>query len=169
MIVIIMDIIAILGGTEKHFCKFNDAILEAIRNDLINTDMTLEQLHLKHNASIGFISDFNNGKIWRQDGVQYPLRQPKEKVRYYCADCGAELYQDTKAIRCHTCAMKLTRRVERPSREQLKVLIRTIPFTQIGQQFGVSDNAIKKWCDVYSLPRKKKDICQYSDEEWANI
>ena len=63
----------------------------------------------------------------------------------------------------------MRRVVERPAREELKDLIRNKPFTEIGKKFGVSDNAIKKWCDAYNLPRKKKDIKLISDEEWQNI
>jgi hypothetical protein len=51
----------------------------------------------------------------------------------------------------------------------LKKLIRTKPFTQIGKQFNVSDNAIRKWCDNYNLPRKVNEIKSYSDEEWELI
>lgn len=61
------------------------------------------------------------------------------------------------------------RQVERCSREELKALIRTTSFVQIGNNFGVSDNAIRKWCDYYKLPRRKKDIKVYSNEEWENI
>ena len=34
---------------------------------------------------------------------------------------------------------KIQRKAERPSRDELKVLIRTLPFTKIGQKFNVSD------------------------------
>lgn len=61
------------------------------------------------------------------------------------------------------------RTIERPTRDELKEMIRTIPFTTIGKNYHVSDNAIRKWCDFYHLPRKVKDIKQYSDEEWANL
>ena len=37
-------------------------------------------------------------------------------------------------------------------------MIRTMPFTVIGQQFGVSDNAIRKWCKKYNLPSTKEEI-----------
>jgi hypothetical protein len=33
----------------------------------------------------------------------------------------------------------------------------------------MSDNAIRKWCDKFNLPRKKSDILKYSDEEWQKI
>lgn len=55
------------------------------------------------------------------------------------------------------------------SREELKKLIRTTSFTQIGKQYGVSDNAIRKWCDKYNLPRKVSDIKKISDKDWELI
>lgn len=48
-------------------------------------------------------------------------------------------------------------------------MIRTEPFTSIGKRFGVSDNAIRNWCDSYNLPRTKMEIKKYTDEEWENI
>ena len=55
------------------------------------------------------------------------------------------------------------------TKEELKDLIRTIPFTEIGRKYNVSDNAIRKWCDKFNLPRKKSDIQKFSDEEWSKI
>ena len=55
------------------------------------------------------------------------------------------------------------------TREELKELIRTKPFTQIGKQFNVSDNAIRKWCGKFNLPRKSTEIKEITDEEWKNI
>lgn len=55
------------------------------------------------------------------------------------------------------------------SREELKKLIRATSFTTIGKQYGVTDNAVRKWCDKYNLPRKVKEIKSYSDEEWELI
>lgn len=47
---------------------------------------------------------------------------------------------------------------KRPTREELKELIYSLPFTKIGEKFGVSDNAVRKWCKFYGLPHRKKDI-----------
>ncbi len=55
------------------------------------------------------------------------------------------------------------------SREELKQLIRTTPFIKIGEQYGVTDNAIRKWCDKYKLPRKVSEIHNITDEEWEKI
>ena len=73
--------------------------------------------------------------------------------------------------RCISCAAKLQPRVveNRPNREELKEMIRTMPFTAIGKKYGVTDNAIRKWCDSYNLPRKSSEIKKYSEEEWVLV
>ena len=72
---------------------------------------------------------------------------------------------------CRDCYnLYFNRKVEdRPSREELKKLLRKESFIYIGHKYGVSDNAIRKWCDAYNLPRKKQEIKKYTDEEWENI
>lgn len=94
-----------------------------------------------------------------------------EKNKNYCIDCGKEILQSS--IRCPDCAAKTNglkhRLAERPERNELKTLIRVMPFVKIGEKYGVSDNAIRKWCDAYGLPRVKKEIMRYSDEEWNNL
>lgn len=60
-------------------------------------------------------------------------------------------------------------KVERPTREQLKELIRFKPFTQIGKDFGVSDNAVRKWCKSYNLPTKTSDIKSINSNDWINL
>lgn len=44
-----------------------------------------------------------------------------------------------------------------------------MPFTAIGEKLGVSDNAVRKWCNRYKLPKGKRKIDSYSDDEWENI
>lgn len=111
----------------------------------------------------------NRGDYHYQENEKYPLREVKDfsKQHYYCSDCGIEL--KTNAIRCPKCAHLQQRKTERPSREVLKDMIRSMPFTKIGQEFGVSDNAIRKWCDSMKLPRRTKDIKIISDEDWTKI
>ena len=50
------------------------------------------------------------------------------------------------------------RKVERPSIDELKLLVKNKSFVEIGRMFGVSDNAIRKWCKSYKIPYRKKDI-----------
>lgn len=55
------------------------------------------------------------------------------------------------------------------TRDELKQLVRSKPFTQIAKDYGVSDNAIRKWCKRNNIPWKKGEIIKYTDEEWASI
>lgn len=85
----------------------------------------------------------------------------------YCIDCGQII--DKGATRCSKCYAKYRQTCKRPTRDELKQMIRTMPFTQIGKQFGVDDNSIRKWCVSMKLPRTKKEINTYSNEEWETI
>lgn len=91
----------------------------------------------------------------------------KNQQHNYCLDCGQEIGAASKYCLC--CDSRHQRIQERPSRQELKQLIRTESFSQIGKQFGVTDNAIRKWCKAERLPYKKKDISNISDERWKEI
>ena len=97
-----------------------------------------------------------------------------QKERYnkaeqkYCENCGKPIDKD--ATRCIQCAHLLQRKVQnRPDREELKQMIRTRTFTDIGRQYNVNDNTIRKWCKSVNLPTRKKDIEQITDFDWINI
>lgn len=81
-----------------------------------------------------------------------------------CPICGQLI--STAAKYCSRCFSQNRRTVERPSREELKDMIRNRTFVSIAAEYGVSDNAIRKWCDAYSLPKKKADIKKYTNEQW---
>lgn len=83
--------------------------------------------------------------------------------KFYCEDCGCEISYGAR--KCLSCRNK-EKSQNIPERNVLKSLIRTTPFTKIGVQYGVSDNAVRKWCDKYSLPRKSGEIKKYTQEEW---
>ena len=56
-----------------------------------------------------------------------------------------------------------------PSRDVLKTKIRTMSFVQIGKEYGVTDNSVRRWCDTYKLPRLVSEIRSISDEEWEKF
>lgn len=45
-----------------------------------------------------------------------------------------------------------------PPKEELNKLIHEKSFVEIGNMFNVSDNAVRRWCEKYGLPSKRKDI-----------
>lgn len=48
--------------------------------------------------------------------------------------------------------------VERPSKEELIKLLQESNFTAVGRKYGVTDNAIRRWCKTYKIPHRKKDM-----------
>lgn len=106
------------------------------------------------------------------DEAKYQLyleeNQPKSHHgKNLCPVCGKE--KSVTADLCLECSRLQRRTVERPSREELKTLIREKSFLEIGRLYGVSDNSIRKWCDAYGLPRKKTVIQSMTDSEWDEI
>lgn len=49
----------------------------------------------------------------------------------------------------------------KPSKEILENLIQNHSFVKIGKIYGVSDNAVRKWCKTYDLPFRRRDIEQH--------
>jgi len=58
---------------------------------LQETKDTYETLAARYGMSIGYVSDVNNGKIWYQDDIIYPLRKKPSKIIQYCSQCGIEI------------------------------------------------------------------------------
>lgn len=54
--------------------------------------------------------------------------------------------------------VNLTEYKQPPSKTELEQLIYNTPFAQIGRQYGVNSNTVKKWCKKYGLPFRKKDM-----------
>ena len=87
----------------------------------------------------------------------------------YCIDCGKLI--SAKSTRCINCdnEFRKTKSTQKITREELKDLIRTTPFVEIGKMFSVSDNAVRKWCRKFNLPYKTSEIKNYTNEEWLAI
>ena len=132
----------------------------------INNDDRLENLRWVC-PNCNYQLDTTNGKNIKRLREMGLLGEPKATVSY-CKDCG-KILSNASATRCSNCSSKASRIVERPNRSELKDLIRSTPFTAIGSMYGVSDNAIRKWCNNEKLPSTKKDIVKYSDEEWEKL
>ena len=124
---------------------------------------------------ISFAKDFCLKKILEQRENFTSFQENKVNVinnSHYskqntCEKCGKIISNGSKL--CVKCSGIVQRIVQRPSRDELKKLIRTMPFTQLGNKFNVTDNAIRKWCDDYNLPRRKKEIDSYTNQEWEKI
>lgn len=97
---------------------------------------------------------------------EYNIANPRQEAKvWHCEKCNTIVSAGSRL--CLNCYAIAQQTVQRPSREEFKQEIRTTSFVALGRKYGVSDNAIRKWCVRYELPKTKKEILQYTDEEWA--
>lgn len=124
-------------------------------------------------VSDNMVSAINVGRSWRQPDLTYPLRphrvikkieDGKEVIKkvmdsttHYCARCGVQITHT--ATHCEPCARLLSRKTERPSAENLAQLLKENNgnFSKVGRMFGVTGNAIVRWCKGYGLPWHSSD------------
>jgi len=140
----------------KIFSSINHALRFFQGDSLLGNDFNLRiKNHMKFHGY--YWEDVNeNNKPQRILSDEEFLKFQAPKIREY-----TEEERKQKSL--------LFRTVERPTREELKKIIRTKSFTEIGKQYGVCDNSIRKWCNFEKLPRTKREISSYSDEEWELI
>lgn len=124
---------------------------------LSHTDMSNIEIGSLFDVSDQTISDINNGRIWRKDGLAYPIRNRKIP-RKHCKNCGKELYIHAKGELCRECILKLPKHMRFKkdvpvSKEELIELLCKNSFTAVGRMFNVSGNTIKVWCDKHNIPR----------------
>lgn len=167
------------GG--EHAITFSKLTYEEvikIQKLLLYTKISQQLIANEYNVSQRSISSINTGQTWYNKELKYPLRtesilKQNESIKInnqyigYCPKCGK--IKTWAAKLCSDCASKERRVAIRPSREELKKLIRTKSFSQIAKDYCVSDNAIRKWCIAEKLPSTKKEIKKYTDKEWDNI
>ena len=159
-----------LNPSEKEFTISSNVnrAWEKVVNELPKTILVCANCHREIHSNLidndKLISNFDKE---RANYITKKIEEYKISKKYYCKNCGKEI--SSKAVLCIDCLSIKNRVVDRPDRQILKDLIRTKPFTQIGEDYKVTDNAVRKWCDYYNLPRTKTEINNFSDEEWENI
>ncbi|HTX30924.1 MAG TPA: hypothetical protein VMD09_06040 [Solirubrobacteraceae bacterium] len=83
--------------------------------------------------------------------------------RYCSQDCwgkvAADLYRGT--------AHPETRKVERPSYDQLKADLAVMSFVAVGRQYGVTDNAVRKWLRWYERQEQREGAGPGTSDEQA--
>jgi len=84
------------------------------------------------------------------------LREAVSDTKNYCQNCGKQI-STKKASLCVECSALKRRVVERPDKDTLYNELKNSNFLAVGRKYGVSDNAVRKWCATYGLSTKAKD------------
>lgn len=79
-------------------------------------------------------------------------REQKDKKANRCLDCNKIIRSGAK--RCEECSHKNQCKVKRPSKEELFEDLKQNSFCAVSRKYGVTDNAVRKWCRQYNLPDK---------------
>ena len=151
---------------------------------LLNSEEVVHHIdHNRLNNSLDNLLIFHS----QQDHISFHSNEDMTRLQlledgsYICVDRQANPYKcpycnkfkNHNANSCWECYIKYhpnsNSLIKNISRNELKELIRKYSFVDIGKRYGITDNAVRKWCDKFHLPRTKKEIKNYSDEEWRQI
>ena len=80
-------------------------------------------------------------------------REVKRPILKTCQFCGErfETKKDKRKFCSFVCAMKSTRRVERPTKVVLVEEMKEVSWLALGRKYGVSGNAVRKWAKSYGI------------------
>ena len=95
----------------------------------------------------------------KNDGTKESIKIIRKRLqKSLCPLCNKNFKSITAKL-CKECD-DLRKAEHIPSKEKLEPLLGKIPFVKIGEMYGVSDNAVRKWCKKYGLPSRTKDLKQ---------
>lgn len=146
-----------LGGIGK--LTFEE--LESLTWELKNTDIPQKELAIKYGITNQSVSDINVGKYHTRD-INYPIRP--RGVKLYCKKCGNPIAKNNQSGLCIECMRLSQRKAERPSALVLAQEIVNTSFAAVSRKYGVTDNAIRKWCIAYGMPTKKQELKEWLEK-----
>lgn len=145
---------------------------EKIYDDELYVQMTDEEIRIEKES----LMLAKRKKILKAEAKEMLLNSPNQSIEDFpvlktklkdivCPICGKTFhprYFEQKYC-SEECMHKSQQKAERPTKEEfLKIVVDFgVNFTQLGKHFGVTDNAIRKWCKFYGIPHLKKELQEY--------
>lgn len=148
------------GNQAPHYNKLSydlvSKIIERLKTSLDNSDKIGEEFGVTGRTVRGI----NIGECCYRNSEQYPIRTSlskiSSKIPLYCKMCGKEICKNKTGL-CRDCYK--TSKINYPDKVELENTIKEFNgnFTSVGKHYGVTDNAIRKWCAFYNMPTHSSD------------
>jgi hypothetical protein len=92
----------------------------------------------------------------KEEGAETRRREPKSKI--HCPCCGIDFIPHRGQLKfCSRKCYILNKSKSIPNQKQLEIAFNTHKsFLQVGKFYGVSDNAVRRWCTKYNILDKVK-------------
>ncbi|MBE6725040.1 MAG: GIY-YIG nuclease family protein [Ruminococcaceae bacterium] len=152
------------GGRFQSIKSFEE--IKEIQRLLSDTVLSEAEIGRKFGVTDVTISYINVGKIWKNENVSYPIRTLSLNriiTPVHCERCGKAIHKRNKFHLCQSCYSK-KKGEHIPPKELLFEELMGSSFEAVGRKYGVTGNAVKKWCEKYGLPnhayeyRKLRDL-----------
>lgn len=157
------------GGDSREFrkSKIKEETAKEIQIHLQDIKISKVKLAEMYDVAESTIRSINTGDSWVNPDLDYPIRKgylknlislksskylnnPKKILT--CIACNVGISSNTRHNLCVKCSWIKARKVIRPTKIELLGKVLHTPNTEIAKFYGVSDNAIKKWCKYYKIP-----------------
>lgn len=148
------------GSIRTHFTLYMPDELSVIISEIKDTDTPFSVIGRKHNLSRRTIIRINKGDVHKHPEYKYPLRETKFNIKGEtprCLICGS--VRSSGAELCSACARRNSRKiVERPNATTLAELLMKNSFEDVGAQYGLNPETIRKWCRQCGIPTSRRRI-----------
>lgn len=98
----------------------------------------------------------------KDKGITKEERQLLRKTKS-CPECGKPILPTSTM--CLKCQRKKTRLVDRPSPIEIARKVKDKGFLRGAKDYGVTDNAMRKWCKEYGIPTHTKELISWLDKQ----
>ena len=183
-----------LGGkSARHPQKLPDNVVQLIIKDLRESTLTTSELAKKYNVSGVTIRDINRGdncfnadesypirkKTYCKDGKRMRIKSTERDLseQKKCIICGCDVFRTS--ISCKKCnsiarikypalftqPLRQKKVNNPPSSIELAKMIHDSSISNVAKSFGVSFQAVVKWCKKYEMPHRYNEICEWYEQQ----
>lgn len=148
------------GGNDQHCNGLSSKKdVDEITELLMTSKLSNKEIGDIYGVSDQAISDINCGRTWVRDHIEYPIRKTRHcSANKYCSECGSPIYKYNKSGLCRSCfnkskQLQANAKRDMPDKDTLYDLLCDNSFLMVASKYGVTDNAVRKWCDKTGIPR----------------